>query len=151
MARRFSCRESHTSQSSSFLISKSIPKSRCSTRFKPEFHYLSLFMSMTYQTLVTTRLTDRNSNDAGQWAMSKSTDLAAKYLQKDLDKLATWCAKWRIKLNLEKNQSHNILQVHKCSQGRACFIFIPRPPFVLSSHKINRYCFRQRYDYSKTL
>ena len=26
------------------------------------------------------------------------------YLQRDLDKLARWCAKWRIKLNLEKTE-----------------------------------------------
>ena len=43
-------------------------------------------------------------DDTGQWAMSKGTDLAAKYLQKDLDKLAKWCAKWRIKLNPEKTK-----------------------------------------------
>ena len=36
--------------------------------------------------------------------MSKNIDLAAEYLQQDLDKLATWCAKWRIKLNLEKTK-----------------------------------------------
>ena len=34
--------------------------------------------------------------------MSKNIDLAAEYLQSDLDKLARWCAKWRIKLNSEK-------------------------------------------------
>ena len=37
--------------------------------------------------------------DAGQWAVSKNIDLTAEYLQRDLDKLARWCAKWRIKLN----------------------------------------------------
>ena len=42
------------------------------------------------------------ADDAGQWAISKNIDLAAEYLQKDLDKLARWCAKWRIKLNPEK-------------------------------------------------
>ena len=31
-------------------------------------------------------------------------DLAAEYLQRDLDKLARWCAKWRIKLNPEKKK-----------------------------------------------
>ena len=44
------------------------------------------------------------ADDAGQWAVSKNIDLAAEYLQRDLDKLARWCAKWRIKLNPEKNQ-----------------------------------------------
>ena len=41
---------------------------------------------------------------AGQWAVSKNIDLAAEYLQRDLDKLARWCAKWRIKLNPEKTK-----------------------------------------------
>ena len=36
------------------------------------------------------------ADDAGQWAMSKNIDLAAEYLQRDLDKLARWCTKWRI-------------------------------------------------------
>ena len=42
------------------------------------------------------------ADDVGQWAVSKNVDLAAEYLQRDLDKLARWCAKWRIKLNPEK-------------------------------------------------
>ena len=41
----------------------------------------------------------QSADDAGQWAVSKNIDLAAEYLQRDLDKLARWCAKWRIKLN----------------------------------------------------
>ena len=41
---------------------------------------------------------------AGQWAVSKNIELAAEYLQKDLDKLARWCAKCRIKLNPEKTK-----------------------------------------------
>ena len=36
--------------------------------------------------------------------MSENIDLAAEYLQRDLDKLARWCAKWRIKLNPEKTK-----------------------------------------------
>ena len=35
------------------------------------------------------------ADDAGQWAVSKNIDLAVEYLQRDLDKLARWCAKWR--------------------------------------------------------
>ena len=42
------------------------------------------------------------ADDAGQWAVNKNIDLAAEYLQRDLDNLARWCAKWRIKLNPEK-------------------------------------------------
>ena len=44
------------------------------------------------------------ADDAGQWAVSKNIDSAAEYLQRDLDKLARWCAKWRIKLNPEKTK-----------------------------------------------
>ena len=44
------------------------------------------------------------ADDAGQWAVSKNINLAVKYLQRDLDKLARWCAKWRIKLNPEKTK-----------------------------------------------
>ena len=44
------------------------------------------------------------ADDAGQWAVSKNIDLPAEYLQRDLDKLARWCAKWRIKLNPQKTK-----------------------------------------------
>ena len=44
------------------------------------------------------------ADDAGQWAVSRNIDLAVEYLQRDLDKLARWCAKWRIKLNPEKTK-----------------------------------------------
>ena len=44
------------------------------------------------------------ADDAGQCVVSKNIDLAAEYLQRDLDKLARWCAKWRIKLNPEKTK-----------------------------------------------
>ena len=36
--------------------------------------------------------------------MSKNIDLATEYLQRDLDKLARWCAKWGIKLNPDKTK-----------------------------------------------
>ena len=44
------------------------------------------------------------ADEAGQWAVSKNIDLAAEYLQRDLDELARWCVKWRIKLNPEKTK-----------------------------------------------
>ena len=44
------------------------------------------------------------ADDAGQWAVTKNINLAAKYLQRDLDKLARWCAKWRKNLNPEKTK-----------------------------------------------
>ena len=44
------------------------------------------------------------ADDTALWAASKNVHLAAKRLQKDLRKLAKWCAKWRIKLNPEKTK-----------------------------------------------
>ena len=44
------------------------------------------------------------ADDTGQWAVSKNIDLAVEYVQRDLDKLARWWAKWRIKLNSEKTK-----------------------------------------------
>ena len=44
------------------------------------------------------------ADDADQWAVSNNIDSATEYLQRDFDKLAMWCAKWRIKLNPEKTK-----------------------------------------------
>ena len=41
---------------------------------------------------------------AVQWAFSLNIKFAANLLQQDLLKFATWCAKWRIKLNPEKTK-----------------------------------------------
>ena len=51
------------------------------------------------------------ADDTALWAASKNVQFAAELLHKDLQKLAKWCAKWRIKLNIEKNQGHHIRQV----------------------------------------
>ena len=45
------------------------------------------------------------ADDTALWSASKNILLAAKLLHKDLRKLAKWCAKWRIKLNPEKQRS----------------------------------------------
>ena len=44
------------------------------------------------------------ADDASQWAVSKNISLALEYLQRDLDKLARWCVKWRIKVNPERTK-----------------------------------------------
>ena len=44
------------------------------------------------------------ADDTAQWAFSLNVKFAANLLQPDLLKLATWCAKWRIKLNPEKTK-----------------------------------------------
>ena len=59
-------------------------------------------MSMTCQILPTIRLTSHNLQMMPP--VSKDIDLAAEYLQRDLDKLARWCAKWVMKLNPEKTK-----------------------------------------------
>ena len=45
------------------------------------------------------------ADDTTQWAFSLNVCFAAKLLQQDLLNLAMWCAKWRIKLNLEKTKA----------------------------------------------
>ena len=44
------------------------------------------------------------ADDTALWAASRNVHIAVKLLQKDLRKLAKWCAKWRIKLNPEKTK-----------------------------------------------
>ena len=44
------------------------------------------------------------ADDTAQWAFRLNVKFAANLLQQDLLKLATWCAKWRIKLNPEKTK-----------------------------------------------
>ena len=78
------------------------------------------------------------ADDAGQWAVSKNIDLAAEYLQ-----TGKVVCQMENKIKSRENKSHNILQVPNCNKGRTCSIFIRRPPFVLSSHKILRYHIRQ--------
>ena len=87
-----------------FFISKSLLQSKC-----PQGSNLSPLLFLIYVNDMpnpTHHLTDKSqfAEDAGQWAVSKNIDLAVEYLQRDIDKLARWCAKWRIKLNPEKTK-----------------------------------------------
>ena len=66
--------------------------------------FLIYVYDMTYPTHHQTNKS-QFADDAGKWAVNKNIDSAAEYLQRDHDKLARWCAKWRIKLNPEKKQS----------------------------------------------
>ena len=50
------------------------------------------------------------ADDTAQWVYSLNVRFAAKFLQQDLLNLAVRCAKWRMKLNPEKNQVDHILQ-----------------------------------------
>ena len=62
------------------------------------------------------------ADDAGQWAVSKNIDLAAEYLQRDLDKLARVVCQMENKTKSRENKCHNILQVPICNKGRTCFM-----------------------------
>ena len=44
------------------------------------------------------------ADDTPLWAASKNVQFATKLLSKHLRKLAKWCTKWRIILNLEKTK-----------------------------------------------
>ena len=79
------------------------------------------------------------ADDAGQWAVSKNIDLAAEIFAKGPRQTGKVVCQMENKTKSRENKSHNILQVPICNKGRTCFIFIRRPPFVLSSNKILRY------------
>ena len=82
------------------------------------------------------------ADDTALWAASRNVHIAAKLLQKDLQKLAKWCAKWRIKLNPEKNQGHHILQVLSRRETRTHPKTVRREAQNLSSCEISRNHFR---------
>ena len=102
MALRFSCWESHTGQN--FFSPKVYPKAGV-----PQGSNLNPLLFLIYVNNIPNpshHQTNKSqfADDAGQWAVSKSIDIAAEYLQRDLDKLERWCAKWRIKLNPEETK-----------------------------------------------
>ena len=76
---------------------------------------------------------------------------AANLLQQDLLKLATWCAKWRIKLNPEKNQGNYLLQVPARQESRTQPDTIWRTTENLLSSEILRHYFRLKTHFPKTL
>ena len=104
MALRLSCWKSNTGQIESFLSPKVYPKAGV-----PQGSNLSPLPFLIYVNDMSNpshHQTNKSqfADGAGQWAVSKNIDLAVEYLQRDLDKLARWCAKWRIKLNPEKTK-----------------------------------------------
>ena len=81
------------------------------------------------------------ADDTGLCARSKKASLTANRLQKDLDALAEWCAKWRIKLNPEKTKLIMFSRTLKETPIKPALFFIRYTTFVLSSCKISRYNF----------
>ena len=86
------------------------------------------------------------ADDACQWAVN--INLAAEYLQRDLDKLARWCAKWRIKLSPEKTKVI-IFSKSPTAISRTWFIFIRRPSLVHPHIKFLGITFDSRMTFVK--
>ena len=81
------------------------------------------------------------ADDDGQWAASKNIDLAVEYLQRDIDKLARWCAKWRIKLNPEKTKVIIFPKSQTAIRAKPALSLYSDLLSYESSHKIPRYHF----------
>ena len=79
------------------------------------------------------------ADDTALWAASRNVHIAAKHLQKDLRKLAKWCAKWRIKLNPEKTKVILFSRSYLAGKPEPT---VRREAQILSSSEISRNHFR---------
>ena len=77
------------------------------------------------------------ADDTAQWAFSLNVRFSAKFLQQDLLNLAMWCAKRRIKLNLEKTKVI-IFSRSKLKKNRTQPKTVWRDTKSLSSSEISR-------------
>ena len=91
------------------------------------------------------------ADDTAQWAFSLNVCVVAKLLQQDLLNLAMLCAKWRIKLNPEKNQSDHVLQVQTRQKNRTQPSTVWRDAKSLSSSETYRNYFGLPTHFPKTL
>ena len=89
------------------------------------------------------------ADDTAQWAFSLNVNFATNLLQQDLLKLATWCAKWRIKLNPEKTQGDYLLQVPARQESRTQPNTIWRATKGLSSSEILSIIFDSKPTFQK--
>ena len=88
------------------------------------------------------------ADDTGQWAFSLNVRFAAKFLQQDLLNLAMWCAKWKVKLNPQKNQGD---QVHTRQKNRTQPKTVRQDTESLPSSEISRNYFRLQTHFQKAL
>ena len=91
------------------------------------------------------------ADDTAQWAFSLNVSFAANFLQHNLLNLAMWCAKWRIKLNPQKNQGDHILQVHTRQKNSTQPKTVWRDIKSLFSSEISRNYFRLAIHFQKAL
>ena len=95
---------SYSSQREWFSFWPSQPHCRGTTGFCPESITFPDICQWLTKTSPQTKLQIQFADDTALWAASRNVHIAAKLLQKDLRKLAKWCAKWRIKLNPEETK-----------------------------------------------
>ena len=87
-----------------FLSDKISPHSRGSTGFCPEFTTFLIYVNDLPNPHHRQNSKSRFADNIALWVASRNVQFAANLLPKGLWKLAKWCAKWRIKLNLEKTK-----------------------------------------------
>ena len=149
MALRLSCWKSNTGQNWRFLISKSLPKSRCSTRFKPEsitISYLCQWHAKSQSPpdwqVTICRWCRPMGCEAKHWLSSRIFANGPRQTGKVVCQMEN-------KTKSRENKSHNILQVPICNKGRTFFTFIRQPFFILSSNKVLIYHINNRMTFTK--
>ena len=121
-----------------FLLQPNQPLSRGATGFCPESITFLIYINDLPTPHHKQNSLSQFADDTAQWAFSLNIHIAAKLLKQDLLKLAMWCAKWRIKLNLDKNQCDYILQVHTRWKNRTQPKIVWRDTKNLSSSEMSR-------------